>query len=132
MSELILTENRDGVLVVTFNRPEKKNAINNEMWAGLRDTFRAASEDDKVACLLWCAAGDNFSAGVDLASFGEMGEGEEHPFESAARAVAEFDKPLVAAAQGAAVAVVPQACSTRISCMPARVFDCDCLLQVLA
>ena len=103
MSELILTENRDGVLVVTFNRPEKKNAINNEMWAGLRDAFRSASEDDKVACLLWCAAGDNFSAGVDLASFGEMGEGEDHPFESAARAVAEFDKPLVAAAQGAAV-----------------------------
>ena len=98
MSELILTENRDGVLVVTFNRPEKKNAINNEMWVGLRDAFRSASEDDEVACLLWCAAGDNFSAGVDLASFGEMGEGEEHPFESAARAVAEFDKPLVAEA----------------------------------
>ncbi len=103
MSELILTENRDGVLVVTFNRPEKKNAINNEMWVGLRDAFRSASEDYEVACLLWCAAGDNFSAGVDLASFGEMGEGEEHPFESAARAVAEFDKPMVAAAQGAAV-----------------------------
>ena len=40
MTDTILTENRDGVLVVTFNRPEKKNAINNEMWVGLRETFR--------------------------------------------------------------------------------------------
>jgi enoyl-CoA hydratase/carnithine racemase len=40
---------------------------------------------------------------VDLASFSEIAPGEEHPFESAARAVVEFDKPLVAAAQGAAV-----------------------------
>ena len=36
MSEYILTENREGVLVVTLNRPEKKNAINDEMWVGLR------------------------------------------------------------------------------------------------
>jgi enoyl-CoA hydratase/carnithine racemase len=54
-------------------------------------------------CILLCAAGDNFCSGVDLASFGEVGEGEEHPFESAARAVVEFDKPMVAAAQGVSI-----------------------------
>ncbi len=103
MSEHILTENLDGVLRVTFNRPEKKNAINDEMWVGIRETFRAAADDDDVTCVLLCGAGDNFCAGVDLTSFGENGGEEEHPFESAARAVAEFDKPLVAAAQGVAV-----------------------------
>ena len=46
--------------------------------------------------------GDNFSAGVDLSSFSAEGEGE-HPFESAARAVAEFDKPIIAAVQGVSV-----------------------------
>jgi enoyl-CoA hydratase/carnithine racemase len=103
MTDLILTENRDGVLIVTFNRPEKKNAINTQMWIDLRETFRAASLDPDVVCVLLCGAGDNFCAGVDLSSFGEDSPEAEHPFESAARAVAEFDKPLVAAAQGAAV-----------------------------
>jgi enoyl-CoA hydratase/carnithine racemase len=103
MTDLILTDNRDGVLVVTLNRPAKKNAINTEMWAGLGDAFRAAAADDEVVCVLLCGAGDNFCAGTDLTSFGENQAGEVHPFEATARAVAEFDKPLVAAAQGVAI-----------------------------
>jgi enoyl-CoA hydratase/carnithine racemase len=103
MTNTILTDNRDGVLVVTLNRPEKKNAINNEMWIGLRETFKAAAEDDTVVCVLLCGAGEHFCSGVDLGSFSEGAPGEEHPFESAARAVVEFDKPIVAAAQGVAV-----------------------------
>ena len=102
MTEQLLTENRDGVLVLTINRPEKKNAINNDMWVGLRETFRAAAADDTVSCVLLCGAGENFCSGVDLNSF-NSDPGTEHPFESAARAVVEFDKPLVAAAQGVAV-----------------------------
>ena len=103
MTDTLLTENRDGVLVVTFNRPEKKNAINNDMWIRIRETFKAAAEDDAVVCVLLCGAGEHFCSGVDLSSFGDGDAGEEHPFESAARAVVEFDKPLVAAAQGVAV-----------------------------
>ena len=105
MTNLVLTDNRDGVLVVTLNRPEKKNAINTEMWAGIRDTFRAAAADDEVSCVLLCGAGENFSAGVDLSSFGNLGSasGEEHPFEAAARTVVEFDKPIVAAARGVSI-----------------------------
>ena len=103
MTDLILTDNRDGVLVVTLNRPAKKNAINTQMWVDLRDTFRAAAANNKVVCVLLCGAGEHFCSGVDLASFGDVGSGEEHPFESAARAVVEFDKPLVAAAQGVAI-----------------------------
>ena len=103
MTEQLSSENRDGVLVVTFNRPDKKNAINTVMWVALKDIFRAAAEDDSVRCVLLCGAGKSFCAGVDLASFGEIGPGDEHPFEAAARAVVEFDKPMVAAAQGVAV-----------------------------
>ena len=103
MTDLILSENRDGVLVVTFNRPAKKNAISTPMWEGIRDTFRAAAADDDVTCVLLCGAGEHFSSGVDLSSFTDTSPGEEHPFEAAARAVVEFDKPLVAAAQGYAI-----------------------------
>ena len=103
MTDTILTQNHDGVLVVTLNRPEKKNAINNAMWIALRDTFKAAAQDDAVVCVLLCGAGEHFCSGVDLSSFSDGEAGEEHPFESAARAVVEFDKPVVAAAQGVAV-----------------------------
>jgi enoyl-CoA hydratase/carnithine racemase len=103
MTEHLLLENRDGVLVLTLNRPEKKNAVNNDMWIALREAFRAAATDDAVRCVLLCGAGEHFCSGVDLASFGDLPTGEEHPFESAARAVVEFDKPLLAAAQGIAV-----------------------------
>jgi enoyl-CoA hydratase/carnithine racemase len=103
MSDTILTENIDGVLVVTFNRPEKKNAINTQMWVALRETFNAADIDDSVVCILLTGAGDDFCAGVDLSSFGEVPSGEEHPFESSARAVAAFGKPVVAAVKGISV-----------------------------
>jgi enoyl-CoA hydratase/carnithine racemase len=103
MSEVLLSEKRDGVLLVTLNRPEKKNAINNDLWIAIRETFRSASQDPEVACVVLTGAGGHFSAGVDLSSFGDMPEGEEHPFESAAKAVALFDKPLIAAASGVAI-----------------------------
>ncbi|MEM1113646.1 MAG: enoyl-CoA hydratase-related protein [Pseudomonadota bacterium] len=100
MTEKLLTENRDGVLLVSFNRPEKKNAIDTEMWRALRDTFHAADEDDAVVCVLLRGEGAHFSAGVDLSSFSDTEFEGEHPFESAARAVADFGKPIVAAVQG--------------------------------
>jgi len=103
MTPYIGSENIDGVLVITLNRPEKKNAINNAMWAGIRDVFRDAAEDDTVVCALLCGAGDNFCSGVDLSSFGEQGVDPQALFNEAALAVAEFDKPLVAAVQGASV-----------------------------
>ena len=69
MTDTILAENHDGVLVVTFNRPEKKNAINSEMWVGIRETFRAAAEDDTVVCVLLCGAGEHFLLGRRFIQF---------------------------------------------------------------
>jgi enoyl-CoA hydratase/carnithine racemase len=103
MSNSLLTENIDGVLIVTLNRPHKKNAVDDPMWRALRDTFNGADHDDSVVCVLLTGAGDNFCAGVDLSSFSSSSEGDEHPFEAAARAVADFGKPIVAAVRGVAV-----------------------------
>ncbi|MEH6519264.1 MAG: enoyl-CoA hydratase-related protein [Halioglobus sp.] len=103
MSDTVRTENRNGVLIVTFNRPQKKNAINNEMWIAIKDTFTAAEDDDSITCVLLTGEGDNFCAGVDLSSFSDPSDAEDHPFESAARTVAAFGKPIVAAVKGVAV-----------------------------
>ncbi|MBT4511032.1 MAG: enoyl-CoA hydratase [Chloroflexi bacterium] len=70
----------DGIFTITFNRPEKKNAINNAMWLGLRDAFRQAREDDDVIVIVLTGAGEDFSAGVDFSSF-EGSDSEPHPFD---------------------------------------------------
>lgn len=98
---VLLSERHDNVLLLTLNRPHKRNAINNAMWIALREAFTQAQEDDDVAAVVISAAGAHFSAGVDLNDF--AGADAEHPFESSARAIAYFEKPLLAAATGTAV-----------------------------
>ena len=61
MSSQQVEFSRQGSLaIITLNRPEKKNAVNNEMWVALRETFTAAEADDAVVCVLLTGAGDNF------------------------------------------------------------------------
>ena len=97
----VLTEQHGGVLLVTLNRPHKKNALNNSLWRELQAAFEQASTDDSVAVLLLTGAGKDFCAGVDLADFAEA-DGD-HPYAACSRVVAEFDKPLVCAAKGIAI-----------------------------
>jgi enoyl-CoA hydratase/carnithine racemase len=106
MSDTVLKEYRDGVLLLTLNRPQKKNAINNEMWVAIREAFEAADADPEVVCVVLTGAGENFCAGVDLGSFGDsdgMDSAAEHPFDACARTIAGFGKPWIGAARGVAV-----------------------------
>ena len=102
MSDTVLTQLEDsGVLRVTLNRPKSKNAFNIEQWNRFRDVLSEATDNPAVACLLITGAGQDFSSGTDLTEMGDSGE--EHPFEKTARALVDFDKPIVAAAKGVAV-----------------------------
>lgn len=102
MSETVLQELDDhGVLLLTLNRPQRKNAFSNEQWQAFGDAIEAAGENPAVACVVVTGAGKDFSSGVDLADFGES-EGE-HPFNACARKLVNFDKPVVSAAKGVAV-----------------------------
>jgi len=108
MSEApVIEQLDDGVLLITLNRPEKKNAFNDPQWDGLRDALNRAREDNRVAVAVITGAGSDFSAGQDLAAFSGEGEPREdgHPngFEGCVDAVFAFDKPLLAAAKGVGV-----------------------------
>lgn len=103
MSKSLLSERHGHVLKLSLNRPAKKNAIDNALWLAIAEAFQAAAADDQVRSVVLTGTGGNFSAGVDLASFDDTDSGAEHPFEAAARAVADFDKPLIAAVQGVAI-----------------------------
>ena len=67
MTDVVLYERRGPAARVTLNRPEKLNAINGPMVAGLRAAFRRALDDDEVKVVVLTGAGRAFSAGYDLA-----------------------------------------------------------------
>ncbi len=106
MSENILTKTTDGVLRLTFNRPEKKNALNRDMYCAMIDALEAAGRDDAIRALLFAGAGEDFTAGNDLADFRDGVDNiETFPALQFVRAIAAFEKPMVAAVQGDAIGV---------------------------
>lgn len=98
----ILTDVHQRICTITFNRPEKKNAFNRAAWLALRDALQQAREDDAVSVVVLTGAGKDFSSGVDLSDL--TGEpGETPPFEVMMNELVLLDKPLLAAARGAAI-----------------------------
>lgn len=63
---LLLIERQERVLHLTLNRPDKRNAFNEEMCSLLVSTIREAQNDPQVGCILIDANGRVFSAGMDL------------------------------------------------------------------
>lgn len=98
---------RDGrVLVIAFNRPDKKNAITHAMYAAVADALEAARTDAAVRVVLFTGNGDAFTAGNDLQDFAAgRAPGEEQPVQRFLKAITRFEKPLVAAVNGLAVGV---------------------------
>ncbi|WP_312690713.1 enoyl-CoA hydratase-related protein, partial [Brevundimonas nasdae] len=109
MSEHIRTELSDGVLSVTLNRADKKNAITQAMYAALSDAMERAKADVAIRAVLLRAEGDSFSAGNDIGDFIAIGSQTEKPFDMSVfrylKSLADLDKPLVAAVKGRAVGI---------------------------
>ena len=107
--ERIPTELDDeGVLCVTMNRPERKNAFDERQWDAMSKTLDAANEDPAVAVVVLTGAGGNFSSGVDLSSFSgdpppPREDGKPSGFFACVDSIFALDKPLLASVQGVAV-----------------------------
>lgn len=106
----IRTERRDGVLVVTLDRPDKRNALTGEMYDTLRATMGEVRTDGDVRAVLLQGAGENFTAGNDLQDFGpgaaeRVASGEKPPAMKLIDDMVDFDKPLVASVRGHAVGI---------------------------
>ncbi|WP_341894055.1 enoyl-CoA hydratase [Ferrovibrio terrae] len=102
----ILTAQADGILTITFNRPEKKNALTSAMYATLADALEAAETDAAVRVILFAGNGGAFTAGNDLQDFlNNPPQGDNTPVFRFLRAISTASKPLVAAVTGVAVGV---------------------------
>jgi len=100
----ILTERSGSILRVEFNRPARKNAMTSSMYIAFADVLNAAGKDDGIRVIIWHGAGDSFCAGNDVEDFLKNPPGPgESPQAILMKALMNFDKPLVAAVQGAAV-----------------------------
>ena len=122
MNEAVLFEKKEGVATVTLNRPDRLNAVNDEIRAGLREKLDDACKDDEVKVIIVTGAGRGFCAGADMdglaatsegKSQGEQVEAEQRNY--AANNVKGFDggfsyfptlpKPVIAAINGPAAGV---------------------------
>jgi enoyl-CoA hydratase/carnithine racemase len=64
--DVLLTSRDSGVLTLTLNRPHRKNAINGDLWAALREQLTVARDDADVRAIVLTGAGGDFCAGADL------------------------------------------------------------------
>ena len=88
----------DGIMTVTLERPEKLNAIDNDLARGLLQAISAAASDDNVRVLLLRGAGRAFCAGRDVSA--PPTEQDLELVQAVAAALVALPKPVVAAVHG--------------------------------
>jgi enoyl-CoA hydratase/carnithine racemase len=102
----ILTEQLGSVLHLKLNRPEKKNALTQEMYQTLATKINEAAGDFAIRVVVISSEGDAFTAGNDINDFANnppMDEGS--PVFNFLFAIHNFPKPLIAAVHGRAVGI---------------------------
>jgi enoyl-CoA hydratase/carnithine racemase len=100
----IITERLGSILSIQLNRPAKKNAMTSSMYITMAELLDGAAKDDQIRVVLWHAAGNSFSAGNDIEDFMKNPPGPgESPQARLIHALINFEKPLIAAVQGAAI-----------------------------
>jgi len=104
MSDEVLVEVADGIMTVTLNRPEAKNAVNKALAEGVAAAMDELDSNDDICVAILTGAGGGFCSGMDLKAFvtGEMPVVEGRGFAG----LTEYTprKPLIAAIEGFALA----------------------------
>lgn len=94
----------DGILTITLNRPEKLNALNTEVLAGLSEIFTIAKEDQAVKGVLITGQGKAFCAGADISRLAECNAETGYQFacfgQDVFRKLESLGKPSLAAING--------------------------------
>jgi len=107
MSKSVLIENNNGILTLTINRPNKKNALTDEMYEQLYQGFINASADDTVRVVLLKGSHTDFTGGNDLKDFVKWKDYADNlenlPVIQLMHQIIMLEKPLVAAVKGVAV-----------------------------
>ena len=106
--ETVLFERRNGVALLTLNRPAKRNAFNDRQYDDLADALSEARADEAIKAAVITGAAGAFSAGQDLGEMGAMpghDDGRPHGFLPFVDQLSTFDLPLLAAVNGVGVGI---------------------------
>jgi 2-(1,2-epoxy-1,2-dihydrophenyl)acetyl-CoA isomerase len=123
MNNAVLYESDGGVATVMLNRPEARNAINDELLAGMLGAFERARDDVAVRAIVLAGAGKGFCAGADLAAFRDDLTPDEvaiyitKKYQPLMRLISTLRKPVIGAINGVAAgagASVALACDMRV------------------
>ncbi|WP_375175372.1 enoyl-CoA hydratase-related protein [Pseudooceanicola sp.] len=133
MSEVLLSERRGAVQILTMNRPERKNAFTRPMLYALEEALEKAAADPEVRAVVLTGAGGAFCAGGDVKAMSE-GQDPDMSFYAkrkglrdrmeVSRMLHEMPKPTIAAIEGAAAGAglsLAMACDFRIASDTAKI-----------
>jgi enoyl-CoA hydratase/carnithine racemase len=106
----ILVRDEGPVRIITMNRPEKKNALTQEMYHIIANTLDSTADDKAIRCIIIAGLPGAFTAGNDLADFMAIGSSGNQQFGTSGgstllHALLRNPKPLVAAVDGVAVGI---------------------------
>jgi len=129
MSDFVEFTCAHDVATITLNRPERRNALNQAMWAGLRDAARRADALPEAKIVVVRGTGGHFAAGADISEFDTVYASRERAAAYAATvaesvaALANAAKPVIAMIEGSCIGGgmgIALGCDLRIAASDAK------------
>jgi enoyl-CoA hydratase len=96
----IIFEREENIGIITFNRPDARNALNNQTRAEFREAIAAVAADDQIKVLILTGSGKAFVAGSDIKEFSQTTPYVAHNIQRLGEMVEKLEKPVIAAVNG--------------------------------
>lgn len=98
--ENIIFEKEENIAILTFNRPDAMNALNNRTRDEFREAMAAVEADDQIKVLILIGSGKAFVAGSDIKEFSQTTAYGAHNIQRLGGLVEKLNKPVIAAVNG--------------------------------